>query len=70
MYKSARRLAVKRATKEEHIDDVFEYAGFVIAVILILMYIVLIFMGAYCITSAYPLVCAALCADKKYVNYE
>ena len=65
MYKAARRLVAKRADKEEHIDDVYEYAGFVIAVIMVLMYIALIFMGAYSITSACPLACAAMC-----VNYQ
>ncbi|SFU72181.1 hypothetical protein [Butyrivibrio sp. M55] len=68
MYKAARRLVAKRADKEEHIDDVYEYAGFVIAVIMVLMYIALIFMGAYGITSACPLACAAMCVNNQRLN--
>lgn len=68
MYKAARRLVAKRADKEEHIDDVYEYAGFVIAVIMVLMYIALIFMGAYSITSACPLACAAMCVNNQRLN--
>ncbi|WP_026656547.1 hypothetical protein [Butyrivibrio sp. AE3003] len=68
MYKAAKRLVAKRADKEEHIDDVYEYAGFVIAVIMVLMYIALIFMGAYGITSACPLACAAMCVNNQRLN--
>ncbi len=70
MYKSARRLVAKRADKDEHIDDVYEYAGFVIAVIMVLMYVALLFMGAYGITSACPLACAAMCVNQQRVNNE
>ena len=68
MYKAAKRLVAKRADKEEHIDDVYEYAGFVIAVIMVLMYIALIFMGAYGITSACPLACAEMCVNNQRLN--
>ena len=70
MYKAARRLVAKRADKDEHIDDVYEYAGFVIAVIMVLMYVALLFMGAYGITSACPLACAAMCVNQQRVNNE
>ena len=71
MYKAARRLSAKRADREEeHIDDVYEYAGFIIAVVMVLMYIVLICIGAYGITSACPLACAAMCVNNQRVNNE
>ena len=69
LYKAAKRLSAKKAEKEEeHIDDVFEYAGFVIAVIMVIMYIFLICAGAYGITSACPLACAAMCVNNQRLN--